>query len=218
MFDPQLGEAAARQQLLNPGLDPADLAVIAGAFPVLAPQVAAHPALYPDLRDWLAALGRPDVDAALAPGPPEARVAPDQTMVAPDQAATVSQAAAAPSQDWAAASQVPPAPGQAPVAPGPASGPRPRRGLVLIVAGAAALALVVTVAVVVSLPKREGDLAGLAPNIAKQPRLGDVIDSRDVLDGDFENSSFAEALDGSTGVAVGWGAQGGEGESGAAVA
>jgi hypothetical protein len=61
--------------LANPNLDPADLAAIAAAFPALAPQIAAHPQLYPDLRNWLASLNRPDVNAVLAahaaatPGP-----------------------------------------------------------------------------------------------------------------------------------------------------
>jgi hypothetical protein len=68
MFDPAQGEAAARGLLENPATTPEDLAVIAGAFPALLPQVAAHPQLYPGLRDWLASLGRADVDAALAAG------------------------------------------------------------------------------------------------------------------------------------------------------
>ncbi|MDR2114092.1 MAG: hypothetical protein LBO75_02305 [Bifidobacteriaceae bacterium] len=45
MFDPRQGEAAARQLLAHPNIDPADLPTIARAFPALAPAVAAHPAL-----------------------------------------------------------------------------------------------------------------------------------------------------------------------------
>jgi hypothetical protein len=79
VFDPAQGEFAAQQFLADPAADPADLAAIAGAFPALAPQVAAHPRLYPDLEAWLRQLGRPDVDAALgarARWPQSAEAAP----------------------------------------------------------------------------------------------------------------------------------------------
>ncbi|MDR1825806.1 MAG: PQQ-binding-like beta-propeller repeat protein [Bifidobacteriaceae bacterium] len=66
MFDPTQGEAAARELLNNPSTPAEDLAVIAGAFPALAPQIAAHPNLYPGLADWIKALGDPEADAALA--------------------------------------------------------------------------------------------------------------------------------------------------------
>lgn len=44
----------------------ADLQRLAVERPDLRPAIARHPALYPDLRDWLARLGDPAVDAVLA--------------------------------------------------------------------------------------------------------------------------------------------------------
>jgi hypothetical protein len=69
MSDPLQGRAAAEALLEDPGLAQADLARIASEFPDLANKVAAHPSLYPGLRNWLAGLGRADVDAALAHNP-----------------------------------------------------------------------------------------------------------------------------------------------------
>jgi hypothetical protein len=69
VFDPSQGEDAARRLLEDPARDPADLAAIAAAFPSLTPQIASHPRLYPELRAWLAALNRVDVNAALAANP-----------------------------------------------------------------------------------------------------------------------------------------------------
>jgi outer membrane protein assembly factor BamB len=189
----------------------------------LAAQVAAHPGLYPDLRDWLAGLGRPDVDAALA-ATAEVWVATGQTAAAPGQAPVTAgqtpvadgHASAVGDQAPMATSQRPGAPGQesveagqTPVVAGQAPKSRLRRRLVLIVAGTVAAALVITAAVIAVLPKGGGDPGLLAPDIAEQPKLGEAIDSRDVLDGDFPRSSFEEPLDSSTGVAVGWGSTGG---------
>ncbi|MDR0627076.1 MAG: PQQ-binding-like beta-propeller repeat protein [Bifidobacteriaceae bacterium] len=85
MFDAQLGQDAALERLADPNLDPGDLMVIAGAFPALAPQVAGHPRLYPDLAAWLKLLGSPEVDAVLAARAPaaEALSSPPPASVAP---------------------------------------------------------------------------------------------------------------------------------------
>jgi hypothetical protein len=64
----------AARRLTDPSLSPADLRAVVAAYPVLAPQVAAHPNLYPDLAAWLADLNNPEVNAALAarrPGYPQ---------------------------------------------------------------------------------------------------------------------------------------------------
>jgi peptidyl-prolyl cis-trans isomerase B (cyclophilin B) len=66
VFDAAQGPEAAARLLADHSLDPAELAAVAAAFPELAPQVAAHPRLYPALARWLQGLGRPDVDAVLA--------------------------------------------------------------------------------------------------------------------------------------------------------
>ncbi|MDN6794938.1 MAG: hypothetical protein L0L69_07780 [Propionibacterium sp.] len=50
----------------DPGADPESLRQIAFHYPDLRPVVAANPAAYEGLLDWLAALGDPRVDAALA--------------------------------------------------------------------------------------------------------------------------------------------------------
>lgn len=50
----------------DPGADPETLRQIAFHYPDLRPVVAANPAAYQGLLDWLAALGDPRVDAALA--------------------------------------------------------------------------------------------------------------------------------------------------------
>ena len=49
----------ARSALADPRLPAAELAAIAAVQPGLWPQVAAHPAAYPDLLAWLAAQGVP---------------------------------------------------------------------------------------------------------------------------------------------------------------
>ena len=68
--------------LQNPDAAPEQLATICEVFPDLRAQVAVHPALYPELGRWLASLGDPQVDAALATRSATAQVpqAPPATM------------------------------------------------------------------------------------------------------------------------------------------
>ena len=56
----------ALRAVQDPTAPPTVLAQVAGEFPDLRPQVAAHPGAYPGLLSWLAAGGDPAVDAALA--------------------------------------------------------------------------------------------------------------------------------------------------------
>ncbi|MDR2380467.1 MAG: hypothetical protein LBE08_04725 [Bifidobacteriaceae bacterium] len=56
----------AARRLADPTLSPAELPEIVAAYPALAPQVAAHPNLYPDLAAWLRQLNNPQVNAILA--------------------------------------------------------------------------------------------------------------------------------------------------------
>ncbi len=56
----------AQQALADPATSAADLALIAQHQPTLRTAVAQHPAAYPALLDWLAALGDPAVAAAVA--------------------------------------------------------------------------------------------------------------------------------------------------------
>ncbi|MET4225124.1 DsbA family protein [Oerskovia enterophila] len=56
----------ALRAVQDPAAPPTVLAQVAGEFPDLRPQVAAHPGAYPGLLSWLAAGGDPAVDAALA--------------------------------------------------------------------------------------------------------------------------------------------------------
>ncbi|MEK8227809.1 hypothetical protein NKG05_19455 [Oerskovia sp. M15] len=56
----------ALRAVQDPAVPPAVLAQVAGEFPDLRPQVAAHPAAYPELLTWLAAGDDPAVDAVLA--------------------------------------------------------------------------------------------------------------------------------------------------------
>lgn len=55
-----------RLELANPFLDPARLAAIAASAPHLGAAIARHPAVYPDLLDWLAAHGDDEAQAAVA--------------------------------------------------------------------------------------------------------------------------------------------------------
>ena len=55
----------------DPGADPETLRQIAFHYPELRPVVAANPAAYQGLLDWLAALGDPKVNAALASRVPD---------------------------------------------------------------------------------------------------------------------------------------------------
>lgn len=74
----------AEQLLSDPHLAPATLAEIAGQFPTVRAQVATHPSLYPQLREWLVALHDPNVDAALAgPPAPSAPLAPPAVKLPP---------------------------------------------------------------------------------------------------------------------------------------
>ena len=57
-------------QAVDPGTDAAVLAQIAQDAPTLRPYVAANPATYPALLEWLGRLGDPEVDAALRARPP----------------------------------------------------------------------------------------------------------------------------------------------------
>jgi outer membrane protein assembly factor BamB len=106
VFDVSQGPEAAAKLLSDPSADPADLAAIAGAFPALAPEVAAHPRLYPDLEGWLRALGRADVDAALANRPP---VGTEPTAPAADAAPPASEPAAPAAQPAPPVEAAPPA-------------------------------------------------------------------------------------------------------------
>ncbi|MDR3107327.1 MAG: hypothetical protein LBU05_03910, partial [Bifidobacteriaceae bacterium] len=92
MFDPAQGAAEAMRALANPKIDPVDLMTIAGAFPDLAPTVASHPQLYPELASWLEALGRPEVSRSLA----APRRVPSLEARAPRSAAARPTGAAAP--------------------------------------------------------------------------------------------------------------------------
>jgi hypothetical protein len=58
--------SAAQAGLANPDLPPADLAAIAQKHKALRVRVAAHPAAYPDLLDWLDRRGDPAISAAVA--------------------------------------------------------------------------------------------------------------------------------------------------------
>ena len=69
-----LGAAAAA--VTDPATPAADLAQIATDFPVLRPQVAAHPNAYPGLLDWLIAQGDPTVAAVVAARRPVAAPQP----------------------------------------------------------------------------------------------------------------------------------------------
>ncbi len=81
------------------------LAAIAGSRPDLRPYVAANPAAYPGLLDWLSQLGDPAVDGAL-----RARAASQPAPQAPTDAPAAESPYAAPSGDFAAPSAyVPPA-------------------------------------------------------------------------------------------------------------
>ncbi|ROS73671.1 hypothetical protein [Cellulomonas sp. PhB143] len=53
-------------QAADPGTSLEDLAAMAAEEPALHPYIAANPATYPALLDWLGGLGEPEVDAALA--------------------------------------------------------------------------------------------------------------------------------------------------------
>jgi outer membrane protein assembly factor BamB len=65
-YPPTQGRDAAWRLVFDPALDPSDLARIAAAYPEFAAIVAAHPRLTPELASWLAHMGRPEVNAALA--------------------------------------------------------------------------------------------------------------------------------------------------------
>jgi hypothetical protein len=58
--------AAASRAVADPGTPASDLAAIAAAQPGLRAQIAAHPAAYPGLLDWLAETGDAEVKAAVA--------------------------------------------------------------------------------------------------------------------------------------------------------
>ncbi|MDR1825807.1 MAG: PQQ-like beta-propeller repeat protein [Bifidobacteriaceae bacterium] len=121
MFDPAQGEAVARELLNNPETPAADLATIAGVFPALAPQIAAHPNLYPGLADWIKALGDPEADAALAARDTAAPAAAPATQEPAAQAQPQAQTPAQPAQPAAQPVQ---APAQTPYQPPMASGPQ----------------------------------------------------------------------------------------------
>lgn len=82
------------QQAQDPSTPGEILASIAAERPDLRPYVAANPAAYPGLLDWLGRLGDPAVDAAL-----RARTAPEATAIFPQ--APQAPTASAPSADQA---------------------------------------------------------------------------------------------------------------------
>lgn len=75
----------ARAALADPRLPDFELAAIAAVHPALWPQVAAHPAAYPDLLSWLAGQGVPIPPRHPGPAP----VQPPQGMPAPGFGAQV---------------------------------------------------------------------------------------------------------------------------------
>ncbi|MCL2464766.1 MAG: hypothetical protein FWF28_06830, partial [Micrococcales bacterium] len=118
----------ARAALADPNLPAGELAAITAAQPSLWPQVAAHPAAYPDLLGWLAAQG--------VPVPPRAQPPVSQQTPAPAMPAATAQTAPAMAQQ-----NLPP--GTPPARPR-----KHRRGLVIAIV-AAAVVVVVGVAAIV---------------------------------------------------------------------
>lgn len=59
-------DAQLRAEASNPATSPQRLHELASTRPDLHVALAANPSLYPGLREWLASLGNPEVDAALA--------------------------------------------------------------------------------------------------------------------------------------------------------
>ncbi|MDR1118755.1 MAG: hypothetical protein LBL01_05610, partial [Bifidobacteriaceae bacterium] len=202
MFEPPQDEIAARSMLLDPNLGADDLAAIAQAFPALAPQIGARRPLDPGLWSWLAALVRPDVDAALAGADSAPRLDPhgpaDEPLwpgaMPPDRGAEPAGTVFAP-------------PWQRGV---PASAPAKRRnvrGLTVAVASAAVAAVAIggPVWYVTSRHPDAGRVSGPAvPDIQSLDTLGPQIDSSEVLEGDFHASYFFDPLDDETGLAVGF--------------
>jgi hypothetical protein len=78
------------QALANRDIDPDDIATVAELFPDLRPAVAAHPAAYPELLDWLAGIGDPTIALIIGSRPspqsaPAAPVTPAATSNSADQ-------------------------------------------------------------------------------------------------------------------------------------
>lgn len=110
----------ATRELSDPLLPAERLRAIAAEFPSLRARVAAHPALYPELRGWLGTLGDPDVDAALAARDSGAHIFPQETIPPPPASAPGSGSGSA----------APPT-GAPPVDAGPSSGGKGGRSWVL---------------------------------------------------------------------------------------
>jgi len=127
--------AADSRVALDPGTRPEVLAQIAQARPELRVFVAMNPYTYPGLIQWLATLGDPAVDAALAsrttaPSAPS-QVPPPPPPVAPGLPSTI--ATAAPTADAA--------PPPAETTPAPTSRPRrPGQVVAMVLAGVLVLA------------------------------------------------------------------------------
>ncbi|MDR2253542.1 MAG: PQQ-binding-like beta-propeller repeat protein [Bifidobacteriaceae bacterium] len=223
MFDPTQGPDAAARALADPSLDPVALQQIAAAFPQLAPQVAAHPRLYPDLEQWLRSLGRPDVDQALAgraygqaPPPAAYQTGPNPAYQTGPTPAYQTGPTPAYQTGPNPAYQTGPNPayqtGPNPIYP-PQGGPeapaggRKKSKMIPVIAGVAAVA-VVGAGVFWFVGSRGGGNGGaagqsLAPDITAEPTFGDQISTLDILDGDFADSSFGGFLSESTGLVIG---------------
>jgi outer membrane protein assembly factor BamB len=197
MFDPTQGEQAARESLRDPALSAADLMTIAGAFPALAPDVAAHPALYPALADWLRELHSSKVDAALAARAPASAPTGAALETAGD-APSGPALQAVPSQDvpcQPAPAQDDPAPiGQEPAASAPHRRKSRKRLWISLAVAVVVVALSATAAGLLAL--REGrfghsDQGMFAPDLVAKPELAAKLVAQDLLEGDFEQVSFA---------------------------
>lgn len=215
--DTQLGYY--RQLASDPLTDPDTLRDIAAEEPSLRPAVAANPATYPGLLAWLAQLGDPEVDAALArraapapdatsPGAPPAAPTP------PDEADAVSAVPPppplAPPPPPTPAPLLPPPPSPIPLAPPAPTGPgtrrdtgrrgsRPshRRGLVVggVVAVAAVAVGLGAAAVVLARPRPDVWIASAADGLLGRVELGDggVTATVDVAASTFEVISQDDA-------------------------
>lgn len=205
----------------DPSTDPETLFEIATQEPSLRPAVAANPATYPGLIAWLAKLGDPEVDAALArrAAPPPDAPPPAALPVAPpppDEADAVTTAspppplAPPPPPTPTSAPLVPPPPSPIPLAPpAPARpgtrrstgrrGRRPSHRRRLVVGGVVAVAAVAVglgaAAVVLARPTPDVWIASAADGLLGRVELGDggVTATVDVAASTFEVISQDDA-------------------------
>jgi uncharacterized protein YraI len=147
-----------------PDINPADLAVIAGRFPDLRPAVAAHPAAYPELLDWLTATG--DTTLALIVGNrPRAAATPEEATQAPTAVPPAApRTPASPGARQSVADKQPSVPSEdadSPAATARRSGVQP-----IVIVLAVAVVIVAAALIVLLLWMNRGDDPGTDPTTA----------------------------------------------------